>query len=97
VTSPQVIVYNIKNFAKVKFLLQAKLNYDKMKSKSTRNVNFQNYHISNEMTKITNSNNQRMGVHGPLNIYQRWDQVPWRSEHPLLTSHNRHEPHFKHQ
>jgi hypothetical protein len=28
-------------------------------------------------------------------IYRRWDQVPRRSEHPLLTGRTRHEPHFK--
>jgi hypothetical protein len=46
---------------------------------------------NNEMTKITNSNlshntNQRIGVHGPLNI-SWWDQVPWRNKHPLPTGH----------
>jgi hypothetical protein len=35
-----------------------------------------------------------MGVHGPW-IYQRWDQVPWRSKHPLPTGRSRRAPHIK--
>jgi hypothetical protein len=33
-----------------------------------------------------------MGANRDLWIYQRWDQVPRRSKHPLMTGHTRREP-----
>jgi hypothetical protein len=27
-------------------------------------------------------------------LYQRWDQVPWRSKHPMMTDHTRCEHYF---
>jgi hypothetical protein len=44
--------------------------------------------VINLISPIGNTN-QTLGEHGPLNIYQRWDQVPRRSKHPLLTGHTR--------
>jgi hypothetical protein len=47
--------------------------------------------LFNEMTKITISNQSHKSYKKYKSengrIYQRWDQVPWRSKHPLLTDH----------
>jgi hypothetical protein len=42
--------------------------------------------ITNQRNKLANTD--------PW-IYRRWDQVPRRSKHPLLTSRTRRESHFK--
>jgi hypothetical protein len=36
---------------------------------------------------------KQMGKNGPR-TYWIWDQVPWKSKHPQLTSHTRREPYF---
>ena len=39
--------------------------------------------ITNQRNKWANMDPQ---------IYRRWEQVPWRSNHPLLIDHTRREP-----
>jgi hypothetical protein len=57
------------------------------------------------MTKIPKSDQYRnaIGITSQINkwvntdprIYRRWDQLPRRCKHPLLTSRTRRESHFK--
>jgi hypothetical protein len=59
--------------------------------------------LFNKMAYITNSHQfhkshrkykSEKGVNTDLWIYQRWDQVPRKCKHPLLTGHTRREPYI---
>jgi hypothetical protein len=57
-------------------------------------LNEKNNAVINLISPVGNTN-QRMGVHGPLNISEGGGgQVPWRSKHSLLTGHIRREPYL---
>jgi hypothetical protein len=44
--------------------------------------------------QVGNTNQRNKWANMDPRIYQRWDQVPRRSKHPLLIDHTRREPSF---
>jgi hypothetical protein len=46
------------------------------------------------LISLIGNTNQRMGVHGPLNISEVGSGAMEEYKHPLLTSHTRREPYF---